>query len=316
MRAGAVVVATMLLSLLVVVRAEAKSPPMTIKGAGLPYTITAPWAEQKAFWDAPSSPDRLDAPPLQLGIGYEVVSWYWDVPLGSANSTVQANEVGVYYPDCAWADHACDRGVVRVTRAGQSLWLKLDGARDAILRRYVTLGRQGALPAEPTALEVLAARVKYAKDPIGTQVAGKPVDADAAQRFWSEAGSLTHETIYPFPLDGKNYEINFQLPEGRTVSLTYLTASGYLIDLSEAGDVLAGGPIRGSKATSLLRALLDGLAPAPRAASSTSSPSSARDSGASIPIWAVGLAAVAGTAGVTLVAMGIAFARRRRSALA
>ena len=296
--------------------AEAKMPPMTISGGDLPYAVTAVWPDTNAFWEAKVPPTVIHEPPPSLGQGYQVVSWYWDRPLGSVNAPVQADETATYYPFCAWWPRPCDRGVVRVTRGGAEYWLLLGEEQDLILRLYVTLARERLVPPEPTVLQVLAARMVHGRggEHIDVAMNGARLRQKEYRQFWQEMLSTGEETIHPFPFPLAAVDVTFTLSEGRGVSLRYLPWSGYFVDMTTVGDVSAVDlPVQGMTSTPRLRAILDQLiaTAGPRTPGSSVSQT---ERSALMPMWAIATAAAAGAIVAGAIAAGAGATLRRRRA--
>ena len=302
MRLVAGMVTAGLLALAAPLPAAAKSPPMTFTGPDLPYTITAPWPDQKAFWEMDPWPTTLAAPPAELGHGYEVVSWFWNKPIPG---NLQADEVAIYYPE---------PGIVRVTRGDEVHWIELDEARNALLQRYVILGRQGVLPPEPTILDVLIAAVVHAHENVVVEIGGQPLTQKRALLFWQEAESLITrwDRVYvnTLPVGGQNFDLKFRLPEGRYVSVRYIRELGYLVDLSALGGYR--GWVKGYKVTAPLQALLEAAAPPLPEPNSRARLNNPPGDPAPLPLWAIAAGAAAGTAGIITTTLGAAaFVRRR-----
>jgi hypothetical protein len=286
---------------------------MTITGDDLPYTITAPWPDQKAFWEAKHAPKVLREPPPKLGPGYDVVSWYWGQPLGEEGM----DDIGVYYPDCIWEGPACERGVVRVSKGDEVHWLELDAERDALLKRYVELGRAGVLPSEPTIVEVLAARMVHSGEEIAVGVGGQPLEPVDQRLFWDEAAAvigLARTFEYPRDIDAsERLLLTFRLPEGRTVNVRYLRSLGCFCEEPTGGGLPATVELTGLPATPRLQALLEELAPPEGPGGNAAARSASDDVSSGVPLWAIVTAAAAGTAGVAVVVLGpVAVLRRWR----
>ena len=250
-------------------------------------------------------PTPLDGPPAQLGTAYEMPSYHVRLP------DVQRHRDGTaaYYPDCVWDNGACGRGVVRAEVGEENRWFLLDADRDAMLRRYIELGKEGLLPERPTVLEVLSARVAHQADWIEVEVEDVLLDSKQLQLFWQEARLTERRTIHPFPLRSLVLRVLFRLPEGRDLELRYLPWSGDFIDMSSVGNVLTPEvPVQAMNASPSLQRLLEFVAPdaplAPRPAAAASS----TGEGPIVPVWALVLIAAAGTA---LVATGALAAGRR-----
>ena len=288
----------------------AKMPPMEISGGDLPYAVTATWPDTSAFWSAEPPAQPLEQPPARLGSGYQVASWYWGTRLPMRDGR-QADDSATYYPFCGWERYACDRGVVQATVGGEEHWLLLDQERDAILRRYVELGRDGLLPAHPTILDVAAARAKYQREWIDVRVASTLLNSKYIQLFWQEALASEPETTYPFPLPAPAVPVQLTYPGGDTQLLHYLPWSGHLIDMSTAGDVSdAKIPVEAMTATPALQELMEFIAREAPLAPARPSAGSTR-AGTTVPVWAL----VLGAATAALMVGGGAFALRRRLAV-
>lgn len=277
--------------------AGAKSPPTTISGGDLAHGIALPYQDDDAWWRM-ASRQTLAGPPADLGTGYTVFSWAW----------TSDDDKAVYYPSS---------GAATFVRGGAAVWVELSGEQQALLDRYVTLGRAGPLPADPAMLDVLVALVSEGGERVGVQVAGRSLDASSEQSFWQEATLAVgrSELIHPFPMIGSGQtELNiaFDLPEGRSVSLVYIRATGYLIDMTTAGGAqTAEVTMQGFKATPGLRALLENFAPPPEPPAGGGANSQTGGS-LLLPLWAIVTTAAAATIAVAGLAVGVARVPRRR----
>lgn len=264
---------------------DAKSPPETISSDQLPYTITLPWQDRAALWDAEGSPNLLVEAPASLGPGYDVLSWYW--------GTLQpgTDDVATYYPE---------RGILRLTTYYREAWYQLDSERQAILNRYVTLGQAGLLPPQPMILDLLGVSYQHGGERISIEVGGAPLEPGGAEErlFWREAAVTTGGSEDMLERGWKfsardNFYVTFFLPERREISLLYIRDAGYLVDMSviyAAGNIV---PVQASKASPRLRALLELVGPAPTASVSAADERSVGSRG-TLSVWAVIFMALGG----------------------
>lgn len=74
-------------------------------------------------------------------------------------------------------------------------WARLDDDRVRLLNRYIELGRAGALPKEPTILDVLAAEARAGRM-TPASVDGRGVSPAALEEFWRVAGSAAWSEVH------------------------------------------------------------------------------------------------------------------------
>ena len=278
-----------------------------------------PWPDTVAFWEADGSPKQLAGPPPKLGPQYEVLSWYWQRAVGQANDHELVGDIAFYYPHCSYYLRQCDRGVVRVLRGDDDVWIELDDERDTILRRYVRLGEVAELPEQPAPIELFAAAVVLGNERIPVHVDGQQLDAESERTFWEEAFSMigqsrTYEYRRQIPSDERML-ITFHLPEERTITVRYLP---WLLCFCPEPTGSLGTPtvrLAGIPATPLLNGLLDKLEedrPGLSGAAGTSQPDSA---GRNLPPWAYILIAAGAAQGTVASGVGLRLLLRRLSIL-
>lgn len=179
---------------------EAKVDAAILSGGDLPYPITLAFEDAYAFWALPDPrsnldlpdgwPTRLDAQPVDLGIGYELQS-------GIAAALLGNNPFGLWR-DVEFGEGRVPRstyypgiGAVELHIGGDPpRWARLDAGRAAILDRYIRLGRAGELPEQPGILDVLAADARDGR-PTSVVVGDRPLTTATLEEFWRIAGSAT-----------------------------------------------------------------------------------------------------------------------------
>ena len=306
---AAIAVAVALLALALPTPADAKMPRMTISSDQLPHIITATWPDTIAFWEADGSPKRLRLVdvPSKLGPKYEVLSWYWQRAVGQAGEQ-RVGDVASYYPYCAHYFRLSDHGIVQVSRGEEDVWIELGEERDAILRRYVTLGRVTELPEQPAPIELFAAAAVLGEEDILVSVEGRRLNGEAERVFWQEIFSLIGESReYEYrrqiPLE-ERILVTFHLPEERTVTVRYVP---WLLCFcpEPTGSALTATVRRdGIPATPRLNGLLDKLrddAPDPPRRTAPTSPADAARG--ALPVWALFL--IAGGASLSMIGAGV-----------
>ena len=313
---AAIAVAVALLAFALPNPADAKMPRMTISSDQLPHKITATWPDTVAFWEAEGSPTRLRLVdvPAKLGPKYEVLSWYWQRAVGPAFG-VQANDVASYYPYCARYFRLCDHGIVRVSRGDEDVWIELGEERDAILRRYVTLGGVTELPQQPAPIELFAAAAVLGEEEILVSVEGRRLNGEAERVFWQEIFSTIgeareYEYRRQIPLE-ERILITFHLPEERTVTVRYVPWLLCFCPEPTGTPVTATVRRAGVPATPRLNGLLDKLrddapGPPPTAAPASAADGAGDSAGGTLPVWTLFL--IAG--GASLSAIGAGFSVR------
>lgn len=320
---AAIPVAVVLLALALPNPADAKMPNMTISSEQLPHTITTTRPDTSAFWKAGGSPTRMRLVdvPSKLGPKYEVMSWYWRRAVGPADG-VHANYVADYYPYCARYFRLCDHGIVRVSRGEEDVWIELGEERDAILRRYITLGRVAELPQQPAPIELFAAAAVLGEEEILVSVEGRRLNGEAERVFWQEIFSTIgeareYEYRRQIPLE-ERILITFHLPEERTVTVRYVP--WLLCFCPEPTGTPLTATVRrdGVPATPRLNGLLDkfrhGATDPPPAAAPALATNSAAGERAAFLTWTLFL--IAGGASVSMIGAGLSVQtlRRRRHA--
>jgi len=300
--------------------ATAKMPNLEFRGGDLPYSISGTWDDTSGFWDADDPTQLIDEPPADLGTGYEVLSWYWGMRLPQRAGR-QADDIAIYYPDAVLTGLRPGRGLVRASVADEEFWLLLDAQRDAILRRYVQLGRDGLLSREPDQIELLAAAVQHGET-IGVALAkDAPVPDEQAAAFWRHAiAALGTSRIIEYPSSvsfGDYVTLTLLLPEGRTVDVRYVLSERCFCRQMPGSGLPETITLRGTPASPEMHALMETLAAESEQAwaeqlSSARATGATRagDGGDGLPAWALPPLATAAT---LLVALAALATRRRRA---
>ena len=179
-------------------------------------------ADADAFSRRLSQPPQLPPrPPVSMPY-YNLDSTYWDMALRRSPDDPPVLPDGTYYPD---------GGYVQTVRQDHDVWLVLDLRQRAMLDRYISLGKAGALGPHPGALEVLAKA--GGAETISVEIGARPLLADAALAFWRlfDGPSLVSFLDPPRPPTGEGgYWISVTAPEGRILQLFYDPATGSLTD--------------------------------------------------------------------------------------
>lgn len=175
---------------------EAKVDTAILSGGDLPHPITLAFEDAYAFWALPDPrsnldlpggwPIRVDAPPANLGTGYELQS-------GIAAALLGNNPFGLWR-DIEFGEGRQPTATYHPAVAALELrigddaprWARLDEDRAGILDRYIELGRAGALPEHPSILDVLAAEAATGQL-TPTSVDGRPMAPAAREDFWRTA---------------------------------------------------------------------------------------------------------------------------------
>jgi hypothetical protein len=108
----------------------------------------------------------------------------------------------------------------------------LDLRQRAMLDRYIRLARQGLIPAQPGALNVLIAASQT--ESISVEPAGEHLNGDQTAAFWRSLHnrSLAVQFLTPLqpPSEGGGYWITFTTAEGRAIQYHLEPESGTLTD--------------------------------------------------------------------------------------
>jgi hypothetical protein len=186
--------------------------------------------DEESFVTRFNLPPKLDEEPPVSGSSYTVRSPYWPKVLpGIAGERPAADDEADYYPD---------GGFVRAQQGGEDSWIALDLRQRAILNRYVRLGEQSALPAEPGILEVLRAAAASGET-VGVAVAGRQLTEAESLKLWQSLDGIPVRPqpevpdatpVPPPPMLRTGAWLTFTLPEGRDVQLLFVDATAIVVD--------------------------------------------------------------------------------------
>ena len=210
---------SLLFAALLIVPASAQEfeiPTVTTSGGGLPHGIRMAAADADAFRRRVAQPPRLEDVPDVSGSPYVVTTSYWAsaVRLEEGEDILEIDLKGDYYPD---------GGYVRVPVGGQDAWLVLDLRQRAILDRYIRLAEAGAISAEPSTLDVLAAA--SSSEAMGVEAGGDFVAPEVASALLSGLAQANPKPFLeprePPAAQDDGFWLTVTLLEGRSLRYFY-----------------------------------------------------------------------------------------------
>lgn len=210
--------------------AAAQESQTWISGGRILQPVHMARVDEDAFMRRLSAPPRLERPPPASGPSYRVRSDYWPQVLpGRPGVRPPAEMEAAYYPET---------GLVRARQGEQDVWLALDQWQRAILDRYAALGEKGLLSEGPGIVDVLRAAAQSG-EPIQVNAAGRGLTEAEAAKLWQSLDGISGRPFsiatdtglsIPAEVPGSGTWLTFSLPEGRSIRLLFVEASGVLLD--------------------------------------------------------------------------------------
>ncbi len=191
-------------------------PTVAISGGDLPYPISLAPADADAFRRRVNLLPRLEDPPSVSGTAYTVTTSYWSeaIRLEEDEDYLDVSVKGDYYPD---------GGYLRVTLAGDDVWMVLSLRQRAILDRYIRLAEDERVGEHPSTLDVLAAAAE--SEAFGFEVGDDvldPATGDALLTSIAEANPAPAVDPRVPPVDtGEGEWLIVTLVEGRSLRYYY-----------------------------------------------------------------------------------------------
>jgi hypothetical protein len=209
-----------------------------LSGGDLPHPLRLAAIDEADFMQRLSPPPKFDDPPGATGPTYTLTTPYWDEVLrGDRADRAPAEAAALYYPQ---------GGFVRARQDGKDAWLILDLRQQAILERYLRLGREGRLPEAPGIMHVLFEASKT--EMIGINIGHDTLPEATRAAFWRTiepyVGRVPQNPEPPARLrtDEHGAWITFNLPEGRAIQVFYAPNYDNIIVDSTGTEMLQVSP--------------------------------------------------------------------------